>query len=151
MPTERLSMRRIRDVLRLKYEARLSERAMTAALGVSKGAIGSYLSRARAAGLSWPLPEGLSDAELERRLFPGPPTAEAGPGRPMPDWVEVERELRRRGVTRALLWQEYRARHPDGFGYSWFCKAYEAWKSHLSPRMRRRPARVPPEMYRSHN
>jgi transposase len=105
MPTERLSMRRIRDVLRLKYEAQLSERAMTAALGVSKGAIGSYLSRARAAGLSWPLPEGLSDTELERRLFPGPPTAEAGPGRPVPDWVEVERELRRRGVTRALLWQ----------------------------------------------
>ena len=120
MPTERLSMRRIRDVLRLKYEARLSERAMVAALGISKGAIGSYLSRARAAGLSWPLPEGLNDTELERRLFPGPPTAEAGPGRPLPDWVEVERELRRRGVTRALLWQEYRARHPDGFGYSCF-------------------------------
>ena len=73
MPTERLSMRRIRDVLRLKYEARLSERAMVAALGISKGAIGSYLSRARAAGLSWPLPEGLTDTELERRLFPGPP------------------------------------------------------------------------------
>ena len=76
MPTERLSMRRIRDVLRLKYEARLSERAMVAALGISKGAIGSYLSRARAAGLSWPLPEGLTDTELERRLFPGPPAAE---------------------------------------------------------------------------
>ena len=68
MPTERLSMRRIRDVLRLKYEARLSERAMVAALGISKGAIGSYLNRARAAGLSWPLPEGLTDTELERRL-----------------------------------------------------------------------------------
>ena len=136
MPTERLSMRRIRDVLRLKYEARLSERAMVAALGISKGAIGSYLSRARAAGLSWPLPEGLTDTELERRLFPGPPAAEAVVTRPVPDWAEVERELRRRGVTRALLWQEYRARHPDGFGYSWFCEAYEAWKSRLSPRMR---------------
>src|SRR5215218_7099197 len=136
MPTERLSMRRIRDVLRLKYEARLSERAMVAALGISKGAIGSYLSRARAAGLSWPLPEGLTDTELERRLFPGPPVAETVASRPAPDWAEVERELRRRGVTRALLWQEYRARHPDGFGYSWFCEAYEAWKSRLSPRMR---------------
>ena len=136
MPTERLSMRRIRDVLRLKYEARLSERAMVAALCISKGAIGSYLSRARAAGLSWPLPEGLTDTELERRLFPGPPVAEAVASRLVPDWAEVERELRRRGVTRALLWQEYRARHPDGFGYSWFCETYEAWKSRLSPRMR---------------
>ena len=78
---------------------------MTAALGVSKGAIGSYLSRARTAGLSWPLPEGLSDTELERRLFPGPPATEAGPGRPAPDWAEAERKLRRCGVTRALLWQ----------------------------------------------
>ncbi|MDO9714680.1 IS21 family transposase, partial [Paracraurococcus sp. LOR1-02] len=132
MPTERLSMRRIRDVLRLKYEARLSERAMVAALGISKGAIGSYLSRARAAGLSWPLPEGLTDTELERQLFPGPPAGDAVASRLVPDWAEVERELRRRGVTRALLWQEYRAQHPDGFGYSWFCEAYEAWKSHLS-------------------
>jgi transposase len=136
MPTERLSMRRIRDVLRLKYEAGLSERAMVAALGISKGAIGSYLSRARAAGLSWPLPEGLTDTALERRLFPGPPAAETAASRSVPDWAEVERELRRRGVTRALLWQEYRARHPDGFGYSWFCEAYEAWKARLSPRMR---------------
>ena len=106
MPTERLSMRRIRDVLRLKYEARLSERAMVAALGISKGAIGSYLSRARAAGLSWPLPEGLTDTELERRLFPGLPAAETVASRPVPDWAEVERELRRRGGTRALVWQE---------------------------------------------
>ena len=66
MPTERSSMRRIRDVSRLKYEAGLSERAVVAAPGISKGAIGSHLGRARVAGLSWPLPKGLSDTELER-------------------------------------------------------------------------------------
>ncbi len=104
MPTERLSMRLIRDVLRLKYEAGLSERAISATLGISKGAIGSYLSRARAAGLSWPLPAELGDAALERLLFPGARVEGEG-SRPVPDWVEVERELRRRGVTRALLWQ----------------------------------------------
>src|SRR3954464_815115 len=106
MPTERLSMRRIRDVLRLKYEAGLSERAMLAALGISKGAIGSYLSRARAAGLSWPLPGGvaggggvpgplpggLTAPALERRLFRGPPAAETAASRSVPDWAEVERE-----------------------------------------------------------
>ena len=91
MPTERLSMRRIRDVLRLKYEARLSERAMVAALGISKGAIGSYLNRVRAAGLSWPLPEGLTDTELERRLFPGPPPVKLSPaGRVLWSPVAVE-------------------------------------------------------------
>jgi transposase len=98
-------MRRIRNVLRLKFETGLSDRNLAAAVGVSKGAVAAYVSRARAAGLSWPLPAGLDDTELERRLFPGQPAPEA-PSRAMPDWAEVERELRRRGVTRALLWQE---------------------------------------------
>lgn len=127
-------MRRIRDVLRLKFEAGLSDRVLATAVGISKGAVASYVSRARAAGLAWPLPAGMDDTALERRLFRGPPTVEAA--RPLPDWAAVERELRRRGVTRALLWQEYRAEQPDGFGYSWFCEAYDAWKSQVSPIMR---------------
>ncbi|AWV20309.1 Transposase (plasmid) [Roseomonas mucosa] len=135
MPTERLSMRRIRDVLRLKFEAGLSDRTLAAAVGISKGAVAAYVYRARASGLSWPLPAGLDDTALERRLFPGPPAPEAA-RRPVPDWAQVERELRRRGVTRALLWQEYRAQHPDGFGYSWFCEAYDTWKGQVSPTMR---------------
>ncbi len=128
-------MRRIRDVLRLKFEAGLSDRTLAAAVGISKGAVAAYVYRARAAGLSWPLPAGLDDTALERRLFPGPPAPEAA-SRAVPDWAGVERELRRRGVTRALLWQEYRAQHPDGFGYSWFCEAYDAWKGQVSPTMR---------------
>ena len=71
MPTKRLSMRRIRELLRLKYAQGLSERLISDALGISKGAVGGYLSRARAAGLSWPLPEELDDDALELLLFPG--------------------------------------------------------------------------------
>jgi hypothetical protein len=108
MPTERMSMRRIREVIRLKFGSGLSDRALAAAVGISKGAVASYVSRARAAGLSWPLPADLDDTALERRLFPGPLAPEAA--RALPDWAEVERELRRRGVTRALLWQEWSAR-----------------------------------------
>jgi DNA-binding transcriptional regulator LsrR (DeoR family) len=70
-------MRRIRDVLRLKFEAGLSDRVLATAVGISKGAVASYVSRARAAGLSWPLPAGMDDTALERRLFPGPPAPEA--------------------------------------------------------------------------
>jgi transposase len=104
-------MRRIRDVLRLKFEAKLSDRALAAAVGISKGSVAAHVSRARAAGLSWPLPTEMDDTALER-------------------------ELRRRAVTRALLWREYRIEHPGGFGYSWFCEAYYAWKSQVSPTMR---------------
>lgn len=135
MPTGRLSMRRIRDVLRLRLGQKLSERQISASLGLGKGTVGSYLSRARAAGLSWPLPDGLSDDDLELLLFPAPP-AVSDPERPVPDWVEIDRELRRPGVTRALLWEEYRQAYPHGFGYAWFCEHYDAWKGRVRPTMR---------------
>ena len=135
MPTERLSMRRIRDVLRLKFAQGLSERAIAVSLGLGKGTVGAYLMRARTAGLEWPLPPGLSDDDLELLLFPAAPSI-PDDERPVPDWAVVDRELRRPGVTRALLWEEYRAATPLGFGYAWFCQHYEAWKGRVRPTMR---------------
>ena len=135
MPTERLPMRRIRDMLRLKYAQGLGERAIAASLGLGKGTVGTYLSRARRAGLGWPLPQDLDDDGLELLLFPAAPTV-PDPERPVPDWAKVDRELRRPGVTRALLWEEYRAAHPGGFGYTWFCTHYDAWKGRVRPTMR---------------
>jgi len=137
MPSERLSMRRIRELLRLKYENGLPGRVIATALGLSKGAVNDYLQRALAASLSWPLPEDLTDTALERRLFPGAPGAGA-PARPEPNWAYVDSELRRKGVTRSLLWQEYRADHPEGFGYAWFCDRYDIWKGRVSATMRQR-------------
>ena len=135
MPTERLSMRKIRDVLRMKFDKGLSERAISRSLSLSAGAVNGYLQRARLAGVSWPLPEDLDDTALERLLFPpAPPVAAAA--RPVPDWTAVEKELRRRGVTLSLLWEEYRAAHSNGFGYSWFCEQYAALKRRMRPTMR---------------
>ena len=135
MPTGRLNMRRIRDLLRLKFSQGLSDRAVATSLGISKGSVGGYLRRARAAGLSWPLPEGLDDDDLELLLFPDSPTGSSS-ARPVPDWSLIDKELRKRGVTRMLLWQEYREQHPDGFGYTWFCTHYDAWKGRVRPSMR---------------
>ena len=134
MPAGRLSMRRIRDVMRLRFQG-LSERSIAASLELGKGTVGAYLARARQAGLAWPLPEGLSDDDLELLLFPAAPSV-ADHERPVPDWAVVDRELGRPGVTRALLWEEYRAAHPLGFGYAWFCEHYEAWKGRVRPTMR---------------
>lgn len=135
MPTERLSMRRIRDLLRLKLSQGLSDRAIAAVLSISKGSVGAYLSRARAAGLSWPLPSELDDDALELLLFPGQ-VGLNGVERPVPNWATIDRELRRKGVTRALVWEEYRAAHPDGYSYAWFCERYDAWKGRVRPTMR---------------
>ena len=135
MPTGRLSMRRIRDVLRLKHAQGMSERTIAASLGLGKGTVGAYLGRARTAGLSWPLPDTLSDDDLELLLFPAAPRWRTGSA-PCRTGPSLDRELRRPGVTRALLWEEYRAAHPLGFGYAWFCEHYEAWKGRVRPTMR---------------
>ncbi len=134
MPGPRLPMRKIRDVLRLSA-AGMSKRKIAASLGVSATAAGECIRRARRAGLTWPLPEELTDESLEVRLFP-PPTATARDRRPQPDWAAVHRELRRPGVTLQLLWEEHRSVHPDGYGYSRFCERYRTWEARLSPTMR---------------
>ena len=135
MPTERLSMRRIRDLLRLKYAQGLSDRAVARSLGLGKGTVGNYLVRFSQAGLSWPLSPDLNDDSLELLLFPSP-TMASRLDRPVPDWASMDVELRRPGVTRALLWEEYRAQSADGFGYAWFCEHFDAWKGRVRPTMR---------------
>src|SRR5664279_3614984 len=135
MPTQRLSMRRIREVLRLRHQG-LTERVIAGVIGASNGVVHGYLRRARLAGLTWPLPDAMDDEGLELLLFPAPTAASQSDRRPVPDWIYVEKELRRRSVTRLLLWEEYRAANPDGFGYTWFCTTFEAWKKRARPTMR---------------
>jgi transposase len=134
MPGKRLPMRKIRDVLRLSAGG-MSNRQIAASLGIGATAAGGFLRRARAADLSWPLPADLTDEALEARLYPPSPVA-LGDHRPLPDWSMIHRELRRKGVTLQLVWQEHRAVHPDGLGYSRFCELYRAWNGRLSPTMR---------------
>ena len=105
-------MRKIREVLRLKFEVGLSARQVAASLQVGRASVGEYLNRFAASGLTWP--SELTDAELQRHLFP-PPPAVPSDQRPMPDWAWAHAELRRPGVTLALLWQEYRLAHPQGW------------------------------------
>jgi transposase len=88
------------------------------------------------AGLSWLLPEGMDDESLELLLFPAPTAASQSDRRPAPDSIYVEKELRRRSVTRLLLWEEYRAANPDGSGYTWLCTTFEAWKQRARPSIR---------------
>jgi transposase len=135
MPAERAPMRKVREVLRLRHALGVSERQIAVTIGVSRSTVGEYLRRAAVIGITWPVPEGLDDAELERRLFT-PPTFDETPARPLPDWPQVHKELKRRAVTLLLLWEEYRAEHADGYGYSRFCDLYRDWRQTISPTMR---------------
>ena len=109
-------MRKIREALWLKA-AELTQREIAASLGVGRTTVGEYLDRAARAGLSWPLPDEMDDPALERRLFASA-GGDQGQARPQPDWQHIHGELRRKSVTLRPLWEEYRAVHPDGYGYS---------------------------------
>ena len=135
MPGKRLSMRRIKEVLRLKWEVGLSGRVIARSCGIGRTTVREYVHRAVRAGLSWPLPEALTDSALERLLFAPPPSI-AGAQRPLPDWQNIHEERKRKGVTLFLLWEEYKALHPEGFQYSRFCDFYRQWSGRLPVWMR---------------
>lgn len=135
MPAVRLTMRKVKEVLRLKWECGLSHRQIAKNCGIARPTVADYLRRASAAGVSWPLPEGLDEGTLERLLFPLPQVMPAEL-RPRPDWSAIHRELKRKGVTLFLLWQEYKASYPEGYQYSAFCQHYQAWQRQLDWVMR---------------
>src|SRR3970040_1015190 len=117
MAATSLPMRRLRELLRLKYDAGLSHRAIAQACAMGLGTVTTYLQRAAAAGLAWPLPEDLDDGALEARLFARPATPLAR-DRVVPEWAQLHHELKKPGVTLALLWAGDRPAHPHGQGCS---------------------------------
>ena len=127
-------MRKIKDVLRLKYEAGLSCRQIAASLKLSVGVISKYAKAAEAAGLLWPLPDGLDDTALAARLFP---PATSVREHVMPDCAYVHQELKRKGVTLMLLWEEYQATCAgQPYQYAQFCVYYRQYRSRLKLSMR---------------
>lgn len=128
-------MRKIRDVLRLKHEAELSHERIAVATGLSKGAVTKYLQRAAQAGIGWPPPDGLDDAQLEARLFQ---SVAVSVGRHAePDYARMHQELKRRGMTLQLLWEEYHATEgARAYRYSQFCERYRRFAATLKRSMR---------------
>jgi len=136
MPAERVSMRRVREILRLKHECRATDREIARSLSVARSTVALTLERVAAAGLRWPLPATLTDRVLETMLYAGHGRQQGARRKAEPDWAYIHHELRRPGVTLMLLWEEYRQREPDGYRYSRWCELYRAWESRLSPTMR---------------
>lgn len=136
MPARReLTMRQIRQMLRLAQEG-VSLREIGRIVGVARSTVRDNLARFEAAGLSWPLPAGLSDAALEDQLFARSGVKGGLRRRPEPDWARLACELKKPGVTLTVLWDEYRAVHPEGYGYSRFCDLFREFDRRLSPTMR---------------
>ena len=131
MAQERLSVRKIREILRL-HDAGLSNRAIARACNISNSTVGEYLQRAQQASIGWPLPEALGEEALYQKLFPEN-NLPAETGRPLPDWEAIRKELKKKGNTLKLLWIEYQAKNPKGYQYTQFCEYYRRWARTQSP------------------
>ena len=129
-------MRKINEVLRLKWANGLSNRAIARSCGIAHSTVSEYVKRAAAAGLKWPLPEELDEESLYVRLFPGDQRATPQRIQSLPNWGQVREELKKRNVTLRLLWVEYREVYPEGYGYSQYCELYRCYVSKLDPPMR---------------
>src|SRR6516164_3206266 len=124
-------MRKTQEVLRLRFELGLSQEQIARSCSIAQGTVSNYLRRARAAEVSWPLPEGWDEARLEEALF-GHPLRRYETRRPTPDFARLHQELQsNRHLTLQLLWEEYRQNCPNGYSYSRFCELYHRWRRHL--------------------
>jgi transposase len=136
MPAERTTMRHAREVLRLKFVGGVPTREIARRIGIAPSTVRTTIRRFQAAGLNWPLPDNITDAVLEARLFPEAGTKQGHRRQGEPDWASIHRELKRKHVTLSILWDEYIAHNPEGYRYSRFCELYRSWEGKLSVTMR---------------
>lgn len=131
MPQKRVSMRKIREVLRLRFGLGLGQDQIARSCSIGQPTVHRYLEWAAAAGLSWPLAEDYDDRQLEALLFPARAAKPPAGKRPAPDFALIHRELQtHKHLTLQLVWHEYREQHPDGYRYSRFCELYQRWRRH---------------------
>ena len=119
-------MREIKEILRLRYELKSSQQTIAHARGIARSTVRDYLSRAHAANLTWPLPDDMTNEQLNELLFP-PASKNPRSEKLEPDWQTIHTELKRKAVTLQILWEEYKRANPGGYQYSWFAHLYRTW------------------------
>src|SRR6201988_3498339 len=129
VPTRRSSMRKIKEVLRLRFELGLGQREIARACSISQGAVHNYLKRAAGAGMQWPLPESWDEKQIEEAVFGKQHSIEESSQRAYPDFPALHNQLQRYPhLTLQLAWEEYREKNPEGYRYSRFCELYQQWR-----------------------
>jgi len=140
MAKRKLTMRKIKEIVRLKKELGLSDRQVARSLKISHSTVRSYLKRIEIAGLKWPAIKEMSEEEIMSLLFPR--KGKRKHQRSGPDWQQIDKELKKKGVTRLLLWQEYLEENPEGYSYSQFCELYKQWVKEQDKPVLRRSAKA---------
>ena len=135
MAARRLSMRKIKEVLRLKWEYNSSNNQIAKSCNIARSTVREYLRRAEVVGLTWPLDPELDDSDLENLLFPIK-TVIPSSQRQMTTMAYLFQEMKKKGVTLQLLWYEYKETNPEGYQYSQFCNLYRQWVKKLDVTLR---------------
>jgi len=138
MAKQRLSMRKIKEVLRLSFQCGLSARQVALSTNISRSTVKDYLVRADRAGIGWPVAESLTEEQIEQRLFP-PRLLDGGAPKPLPDFRTIYEELKAHkkfNLTLDLLWREYKEQYPEGYQYTQFSVLYRRWQEKLDYSMR---------------
>jgi transposase len=136
MPAKRLTMRKIRDILRLSFVSEMSLRQINASTKVSTGGVQKMLAKAAELKLTWQAVEEMDDGQLARLFYPKADTKKSKRFE-VPDWTEVYQELKKKGVTKQLLWEEYTKQYPNRcYSYSQFCDRYLTWQKKQKRSMR---------------
>jgi transposase len=138
MAKKRLSMRKVREILRLKFDCGLSNRQIAKSCSVSRSTVAEYIQRAKSSGLNWPIPKHLSDTDVENLLHKDIKQRSPRHKRNMPPMDYIHNELKKKGVTLQLLWYEYKKDNPDGYQFSYFCELYQKWLKKLDVTLRQR-------------
>jgi transposase len=136
MPAERVAMRQVREIIRWKFAAGVGTREIARRIGIAASTVRETLRRFESAALIWPLPDDLTDGQLEAALYTTRGTKQGHRRHAEPDWTSVHGELKRKHVTLAILWDEYIAQARGGYSYSRYCELYRSWQSKLSVTMR---------------
>jgi transposase len=135
MPAERVAMRVVREVLHLTF-AGISKREVARRTALASSTVRATIARFQSLGLTWPLPETVTDSELEAKLYKNAGKKQGHRRIAEPDWAILHREMKRKHVTLSILWDEYIEVHPDGYRYSRFCELYRSWEGKISVTMR---------------
>ncbi len=136
MPAERVAMGQVREIIRLKFSARVPTREIARRLGIAASTVRGTLRRFESAGLSWPLPDGMTDGKLEAALYTNRGTKQGHRRHAEPNWPTVHQELKRKHVSLLIVWDEYIAANPGDYSYSRLCELYRAFEFRLPVTMR---------------
>lgn len=137
MPVKEVSVSKVKDIIRLTFESKLSQRQIANCLDLSRGVVHKYQHLSKSTGLDWATLKGMDDSALHRLIHQASQKEKPASRYVEPDCPKLHQELKKKGLTLQLLWEEYKEVYIEkSYSYPHFCRYYRDWLSTQKPSMR---------------